>query len=161
MFVLDGLSSYNAFGLVLLLFCYLTLNLSQVPVLTIAKDCLFFLYFYFFYYFFKIFRARILQHRHVQYWHFSHRLVGSRLRPELGPSRRLGPVGSAEKLCPIPLPPPLTVIWSAFFFLFKHNLHSIYFWLVYQPKDLRSPMWNLSSLTRDWTCAPCSGSSAC
>ena len=42
MFVLDGLSSYNAFGLVLLLFCYLTLNLSQVPVLAIARDCLFF-----------------------------------------------------------------------------------------------------------------------
>lgn len=42
MFVLDGLSSYNAFGLVLLLFCYLTLNLSQVSLLAVARDCLFF-----------------------------------------------------------------------------------------------------------------------
>ena len=42
MFVLDGLSSYNAFGLVLLLFCYLILNLSRVPVLAIARACLFF-----------------------------------------------------------------------------------------------------------------------
>ena len=42
MFLLDGLSSYHGFGLVLLLFCCLTLNLDQVPVLTIAEDCLFF-----------------------------------------------------------------------------------------------------------------------
>lgn len=33
------LSSYNALGLLLLLFCYLTLNLGQVPMLVIARDC--------------------------------------------------------------------------------------------------------------------------